>query len=171
MQDDDPYVRKTAAICVAKLFDINAELVQDRGFLDTLVVSCACTSCGSCCFLIVHRRSCSLHSCKETVIQSTFASKATEPRNFMQDLLGDSNPMVVANALCALTEIRENSSYEVVQFTPQLLFKLLRALNECTEWGQVCAPHLQTYGRSGADVSMGATPPGFHCKDCLIARS
>ena len=37
-QDDDPYVRKTAAICVAKLFDINAELVQDRGFLDTLVV-------------------------------------------------------------------------------------------------------------------------------------
>lgn len=38
LQDDDPYVRKTAAICVAKLFDINAELVQDRGFLDTLVV-------------------------------------------------------------------------------------------------------------------------------------
>lgn len=31
-------MRKTAAICVAKLFDINAELVQDRGFLDTLVV-------------------------------------------------------------------------------------------------------------------------------------
>ncbi len=37
-QDDDPYVRKTAAICVAKLFDINAELVHDRGFLDALVV-------------------------------------------------------------------------------------------------------------------------------------
>jgi hypothetical protein len=25
----------------------------------------------------------------------------------------------------------------VVRFTPALLFKLLRALNECTEWGQV----------------------------------
>ena len=36
LKDDDPYVRKTAAICVAKLFDINAELVQDRGFVDTL---------------------------------------------------------------------------------------------------------------------------------------
>lgn len=58
----------------------------------------------------------------------------------LQDLLGDSNPMVVANALCALTEIKENASYEVVRFTPALLFKLLRALNECTEWGQVRNP-------------------------------
>ena len=39
IQDDDPYVRKTAAVCVAKLHDINAELVEDRGFLDTLKVS------------------------------------------------------------------------------------------------------------------------------------
>ncbi|OAY68473.1 Beta-adaptin-like protein C, partial [Ananas comosus] len=36
LKDDDPYVRKTAAICVAKLYDINAELVEDRGFLETL---------------------------------------------------------------------------------------------------------------------------------------
>lgn len=40
LQDDDPYVRKTAAVCVAKLHDINAELVEDRGFLDTLKVGC-----------------------------------------------------------------------------------------------------------------------------------
>lgn len=38
LQDDDPYVRKTAAICVLKLFDINPELVDDRGFLDMLRV-------------------------------------------------------------------------------------------------------------------------------------
>lgn len=38
MQDDDPYVRKTAAVCVAKLYDISAELVEDRGFLDMLRV-------------------------------------------------------------------------------------------------------------------------------------
>ena len=44
VQDDDPYVRKTAAVCVAKLHDINAELVEDRGFLDTLKVKLA-TSC------------------------------------------------------------------------------------------------------------------------------
>ncbi len=43
-QDDDPYVRKTAAVCVTKLFDINAELVEDRGFLDMLRVSSNLTS-------------------------------------------------------------------------------------------------------------------------------
>ena len=31
-------MRKTAAVCVAKLFDINPELVEDRGFLDMLKV-------------------------------------------------------------------------------------------------------------------------------------
>lgn len=29
-------MRKTAAVCVAKLYDINAGLVEDQGFLDQL---------------------------------------------------------------------------------------------------------------------------------------
>lgn len=61
-QDDDPYVRKTAAVCVAKLHDINAQLVEDQGFLDLL-----------------------------------------------KDLISDSTPMVVANAVAALAEIGEVS--------------------------------------------------------------
>jgi len=36
LKDEDPYVRKTAAVCVAKLHDINAQLVEDQGFLDSL---------------------------------------------------------------------------------------------------------------------------------------
>lgn len=36
MKDPDPYVRKTAAICVAKLYDLNPELVETMGFLDSL---------------------------------------------------------------------------------------------------------------------------------------
>ena len=55
----------------------------------------------------------------------------------LQDLLADSNPMVVANAVAALAEIHEVSGKDVFQITSQSLFKLLRALNECTEWGQV----------------------------------
>ncbi|KAF8068431.1 BETAC-AD [Scenedesmus sp. PABB004] len=90
LKDDDPYVRKTAAVCVAKLFDINPELVEDRGFLDML-----------------------------------------------REMLSDANPMVVANALAALQEIQEVSGKEVLTITPHTLFKLLAALNECTEWGQV----------------------------------
>ncbi|KAI3468708.1 hypothetical protein Pfo_025371 [Paulownia fortunei] len=90
LKDDDPYVRKTAAICVAKLYDINAELVEDRGFLDAL-----------------------------------------------KDLISDNNPMVVANAVAALSEIQENSSRPIFEITSHTLSKLLTALNECTEWGQV----------------------------------
>ena len=36
LKDEDPYVRKTAAVCVAKMHDINAPLVEDQGFLDLL---------------------------------------------------------------------------------------------------------------------------------------
>lgn len=36
LEDKDPYVRKTAALCVAKLYDLKPELVIDNGFLDTL---------------------------------------------------------------------------------------------------------------------------------------
>lgn len=90
LKDDDPYVRKTAAVCVAKLYDINPDLVQDRGFLDTLL-----------------------------------------------NLLGDANPMVVANAVAALSEIFDVSGRGVGFLDSTSLTKLLRALNECTEWGQV----------------------------------
>ena len=36
LKDGDAYVRKTAAIAVAKLFDSNPEAVISEGFLDTL---------------------------------------------------------------------------------------------------------------------------------------
>lgn len=57
--------------------------------------------------------------------------------DLLQDMLSDANPMVVANALAAMQEIQEVSGKEVLQITPHTLFKLLAALNECTEWGQV----------------------------------
>jgi vesicle coat complex subunit len=36
MTDEDPYVRKTAAICVAKLFEINQQRVEDYKFIEKL---------------------------------------------------------------------------------------------------------------------------------------
>mgnify|MGYP002716763127 CR=1 FL=1 len=92
LRDEDPYVRKTAAVCVAKLHDINAQMVEEQGFLDLL-----------------------------------------------KDLLSDSNPMVVANAVAALSEINEASSSgkSLVELNMQTINKLLTALNECNEWGQV----------------------------------
>jgi AP-1 complex subunit beta-1 len=90
LKDDDPYVRKTAAVCVAKLHDISPELVEDRGFLDSL-----------------------------------------------RAMISDANPMVVANAVAALSEIQDVSGRAVFALDAASLTKLLRALNECTEWGQV----------------------------------
>lgn len=36
LKDENPYVRKTAAICVAKLFDLNPELCIEEGFVSDL---------------------------------------------------------------------------------------------------------------------------------------
>ncbi|KAL9656727.1 hypothetical protein ABK040_002994 [Willaertia magna] len=36
IKDKDPYVRKTAAVAIAKLFDINAELAIEQGFVEAL---------------------------------------------------------------------------------------------------------------------------------------
>lgn len=91
LRDESPYVRKTAALCVAKLFDLNPSLCLENGFLESL-----------------------------------------------QEMLGDSNPMVVANAVSALAEIHETSpETRALVVTPQILKKLLLALNECTEWGRI----------------------------------
>eukprot|EP00922_Rhytidocystis_sp_ex-Travisia-forbesii_P004925 GHVS01007206.1.p1 GENE.GHVS01007206.1~~GHVS01007206.1.p1 ORF type:complete len:933 (+),score=110.68 GHVS01007206.1:112-2910(+) len=93
-KDQDPYVRKTAAICIAKLYDISPEMVEDQGFIDIL-----------------------------------------------QDLLSDSNPMVVANSVASLSEISEASGKNIIKTVINMnesnVSKLLAALNECTEWGQV----------------------------------
>lgn len=91
LRDESPYVRKTAAICVAKLFDLNPTMCLENGFLETL-----------------------------------------------QELIGDPNPMVVANSVTALVEINEAApETKALRITPVTLKKMLMALNECTEWGRV----------------------------------
>lgn len=36
LKDENPYVRKTAALCVAKVFDLKPELAIEYGFIETL---------------------------------------------------------------------------------------------------------------------------------------
>jgi AP-1 complex subunit beta-1 len=36
LKDESPYVRKTAVICVAKLFDLNSAMCIENGFLEML---------------------------------------------------------------------------------------------------------------------------------------
>ena len=38
LKDEDPYVRKTAAVSVAKLHDINSQLVEEQGMFTDRVI-------------------------------------------------------------------------------------------------------------------------------------
>jgi AP-1 complex subunit beta-1 len=126
LRDEDPYVRKTAAVCVAKLYDIAPELVEERGFLETL-----------------------------------------------HDLISDSNPSVVANGVAALSEIAETSGRDVMKITTSVLQKLLAALNECTEWGQVfildsLAKYQPTDGREAEGIIERVTPRLQHANSAVV---
>lgn len=44
---------------------------------------------------------------------------------------------MVANAVAALSEIGDTCGRDVMEIDTSVLQKLLAALNECTEWGQV----------------------------------
>eukprot|EP00934_Nitzschia_sp_Nitz4_P004343 Nitzschia sp. Nitz4//scaffold16_size188269//138826//141568//NITZ4_001810-RA/size188269-augustus-gene-0.97-mRNA-1//-1//CDS//3329538574//4333//frame0 len=126
LRDDDPYVRKTAAVCVAKLYDIAPDLVAERGFLDTL-----------------------------------------------HDLISDSNPSVVANAVAALSEIAEASGKDVMKISAAVLQKLLAALNECTEWGQVfildsLAKYTPADGREAEGIIERVTPRLQHANSAVV---
>ncbi|RDX49052.1 Adaptor protein complex beta subunit [Lentinus brumalis] len=95
LKDDNPYVRKTAALCVAKLYDLKPELVNENGFLDQL-----------------------------------------------RDMIADSNPMVVANTVAALSDIHaaavaSGAPKDTFAINTEIVNKLLVALNECSEWGRV----------------------------------
>eukprot|EP00128_Syssomonas_multiformis_P015627 Colp12_sorted_trinity150504_noHs@17712 len=127
LKDDDPYVRKTAAVSVAKLYDINAQLVEDQGFVDAL-----------------------------------------------RDLLSDSNPMVVANAVAALAEINDASEKgNLFEINTSILNKLLTALNECTEWGQIfildsLALYTPREGREAQSILERITPRLQHANAAVV---
>lgn len=86
LKDADPYVRKTAAICVAKLYMHDRRLVDKHGFIGML-----------------------------------------------RDLLADSNPTVVANAVAALMEISERSDNIQLKLNLTVASKLISALPDCSE--------------------------------------
>ena len=123
---DHQYVRKNAAVCVAKLYDIAPDLVQERGFIETL-----------------------------------------------HDLISDSNPSVVANGVAALSEISETSGRDVMRINASVLQKLLAALNECTEWGQVfildsLAKYTPAEAREAEGIIERVTPRLQHANSAVV---
>lgn len=71
---------------------------------------------------------------------SDYGKKMIERENFvamLRDLLADHNPTVVANAVAALMEISDRSSDITLRLNATVAGKLVAALGECSEWGQV----------------------------------
>jgi hypothetical protein len=66
--------------------------------------------------------------------------------------------MVVANAVAALSEIQELGGKPVLDLTLGTVSKLLRALNECTEWGQVSAVRAGSQAASAVSVTVYSCP-------------
>ncbi|KAF7322939.1 AP complex subunit beta [Mycena chlorophos] len=90
LKDRDPYVRKTAAICVAKLYAADPRRAEKSGFVEML-----------------------------------------------RDLMLDANATVVANAVAALSEIGDRQDGVIFKLNLATANKLLAALNESSEWGQI----------------------------------
>lgn len=92
LKDDNPYVRKTAVICIAKIFQLDKQLCINLGVIEDLI-----------------------------------------------NALDDSNPVVVANTIAALTEIyaMDNTAVNLKELIQSHVSKFLLALNECTEWARI----------------------------------
>ncbi|KAI8325283.1 Adaptor protein complex beta subunit [Martensiomyces pterosporus] len=91
LRDPNPYVRKTAMMCVAKVFELSQAVAEENGFVDAV-----------------------------------------------REALSDSNSMVVANVVSALAEMNELApAHDVWRLDQSTVGKLLTAVNECTEWGQI----------------------------------
>ena len=90
IKDKDAYVRKTAAMCVSKLYQTSPQQVRENGFINIL------------------------HECLE-----------------------DENPIVVANAMSALSEISVLSGVNQLKIKSKNLKNILDSLTKANEWAQV----------------------------------
>lgn len=138
LKDEDPYVRKTAAVCVAKLHDINSQLVEDQGFLDSLRDLLSDSNpmvglIGSISFLTKV-----FYFLLKKIIQfaAVISSDGTLQANEIETyFFFFFSFQVVANAVAALSEISDASptAAAMMEINSQTINKLLTALNECTE--------------------------------------
>ena len=87
-------------------------------------------------------------------------------------MLSDVNPMVVANAVAALTEICEASGMDYFKIDGNTLSKLLTALNECTEWGRVfildALSRFQAKGAQARDICDRVVPQLAHANSAVV---
>lgn len=116
LKDENPYVRKTAALCVAKLYDLKSELVIDNGFLERLheMISDSNPMVNLVRFGVA----------SELMIAKVVANTVAALTD-IHTIATSSHPPP------------SPSDPAIFTITSSVLNKLLIALNECSEWGRV----------------------------------
>jgi len=91
LADEDPYVKKTAILCVPKVYEITPDLIEKHEVIKTL----------------------------------------------QKMVTKEGNTLVLANLIACFHELSEMRGKRLLQLNSDLVQKLLLAINECIEWGQV----------------------------------
>ncbi|CAG08478.1 unnamed protein product, partial [Tetraodon nigroviridis] len=92
----------------------------------------------------------------------------------LRKCLKDEDPYVVANAVAALSEIAESHpNSNLLDLNPQTINKLLTALNECTEWGQIfildcLANYTPRDDRESQSICERVTPRLSHANSAVV---
>ncbi|OII76433.1 AP-2 complex beta subunit protein [Cryptosporidium andersoni] len=118
--DQDPYVRKTAAICIAKLYDISPSLMEEQGFFCLLKEMLADQNA-----MVVANTVSSLLEIHEMY---TIKNRPSPKFGYYED-----------NEELEDLDIVDQSAKNLCQLLLNEIEKkqILIALNECTEWGQI----------------------------------
>jgi vesicle coat complex subunit len=92
LADEDPYVKKTAILCVPKVYEVTPDLIEKHDVIKTL----------------------------------------------QKMVTKEGNTLVLANLIACFHELSEmRGSKKLLPLNSDLVQKLLLAINECIEWGQV----------------------------------
>lgn len=89
-------------------------------------------------------------------------------------MLSDVNPMVVANAVISLTDMNETCpEHNIFEINSNIANKLLHALNECTEWGQIAiltaiAEYRVTDGKEAESICDRVMPRLQHANGAVV---
>jgi len=102
----------------------------------------------------------------------------------LKGLLHDSSPMVVSNSVLAINEIQllaqvngNGSSVPMLELSNNLINKLLNALPECSEWGQIVildfvATHYNSFGPKDVEMLLDRVVPRLsHLNHSIVLSS
>ena len=117
-QDGDPYVRKTAVLSIAKLYDLEPDMVEDQGLIEVLQD------------LVTDSNPAVVANCVVALydISKTAARNAAKEAAGMQGA-GEQRPGGSGRGVPAAPNY--------LQLNETSIANLFAALNECSEWGQI----------------------------------